>query len=285
MLNASTHLAKRIERAEIDFCAAAVGPDRIASLEAGGGRALFSVAGSPLNKVLGLGVGAPVSDADLDAIEAFYRAHKAHVRVELCPLAQFDLPGRLSARGYQLQEFENELGRTLPLTDDELRSFSEALPPEPEVTLTMIDEDAAWVRAVAEGFAVADGDSVAPPEAVEQFSEIMQLFVQPPINRYIIRTDGEVAGGGATFLQDRLLGIFGTATVPRFRRRGVQTAMVMHALAGMREEADIAIATTQPGTTSQRTFERLGFQVLYTRAIMVLPLHDPPHGARGSTRN
>jgi len=31
----------------------------------------------------------------------------------------------------------------------------------------------------------------------------------------------------------------------------------------------LAMATTEPGSVSQRTFERLGFQVIYTRAILV----------------
>ena len=34
-------------------------------------------------------------------------------------------------------------------------------------------------------------------------------------------------------------------------------------------QADLAIATTEPGSISQRTFERFGFQVLYTRAILL----------------
>ena len=65
------------------------------------------------------------------------------------------------------------------------------------------------------------------------------------------------------------LGIFGTATLPRFRRRGVQTALVEQALADAAGRADLAIATTEPGSTSQRTFERLGFGLVYTRAILV----------------
>ena len=36
-----------------------------------------------------------------------------------------------------------------------------------------------------------------------------------------------------------------------------------------RGKADLVIATTEPGSISQRTFERLGFQVIYTRAILV----------------
>jgi hypothetical protein len=31
------------------------------------------------------------------------------------------------------------------------------------------------------------------------------------------------------------------------------------------------MATTEPGSVSQRNFERLGFQVMYTRAILIKP--------------
>ena len=36
-----------------------------------------------------------------------------------------------------------------------------------------------------------------------------------------------------------------------------------------RGKADLIIATTEPGSVSQRTFERCGFRVVYTRAILV----------------
>jgi hypothetical protein len=76
-----------------------------------------------------------------------------------------------------------------------------------------------------------------------------------------------------------VLGIFGTATLDPFRRRGVQTAIAARALLDGEAAADLAIVTTAPGSTSQRTFERLGFQVMYTRAILVLPLQNREHGS------
>jgi hypothetical protein len=42
-------------------------------------------------------------------------------------------------------------------------------------------------------------------------------------------------------------------------------------LTDARPDIDLAIATTEAGSTSQRTFERLGFRLLYTRAILVRP--------------
>src|SRR5688572_22891434 len=145
MLHATLELARRIDRAEIDFCAMAARagrPDGVASLEIAGGRALCSFAGSPLNKMLGLGLGSPVQDEDLDAIEAFYDERGIPVQIELCPLAAPGVSARLTKRGYQLQAFENQLVRSLDGT---------APVPEPtfRVTTTTPDLDDVWLRVAA----------------------------------------------------------------------------------------------------------------------------------------
>jgi hypothetical protein len=264
-LQVTAALARRVERAEIDFCALAggTGDGRVASLDAGGGRALYSKPGSPLNKVLGLGLGAEVTDADLDALEAFYASHAVPARIELCPLAAPDVPARLSARGYQLQEFENELGRPVPGDDipDVTGARTAIAPP---------DQDDLWVHVVAHGFAAAEHEQTIPPQTlVDQLGAVMRHFTHQEITRYLVWIDGEPAGGGATFLRDGIVGVFGTATLPLFRRRGVQTSLVRSALRDAAGRADFAVATVQPGSTSQRTFERLGFRVMYTRAILV----------------
>jgi GNAT superfamily N-acetyltransferase len=267
-LHVTAALARRVERAEIDFCAEAgeVGTRAgIASLEVGGGRALFGVMGSPLNKMLGLGVRAPVTDGDLDAIEAFYAAHGSPAQIELCPLAAADVAPRLSARGFMLQGFENELARPLavngaaPAIDSVLRVGRASSP----------EQDDLWIDIVSEGFAAAEISGPVTPESIDRMKVVMRQFNHPAIARYLVWAHGEPAGGGATYVRDGVLGVFGTATLPRYRRRGVQTALVSHVLAEETSRADLAIATTEPGSTSQRTFERLGFSLIYTRAILV----------------
>jgi len=112
--------------------------------------------------------------------------------------------------------------------------------------------------------------SEAPPaDVVESLRTIMRQWVHPDVRRYLVWVDGEPAGAGASVITKGVLGIFGTATRPAYRRRGALAAMVARALQGAVGHADLAIATTEPGSTSQRTFERFGFQVLYTRAILV----------------
>ena len=103
MLQATRALATRVERAEIDFCAAAARagePAGAESLEVGGGRALCGAPGSPFNKVLGLGLAGEVTDFDLDAIDAFYDERRVAPQIELCPLLRQavvlvgDVPGK-----------------------------------------------------------------------------------------------------------------------------------------------------------------------------------------------
>lgn len=270
MLHATLDLARRIDRAEIDFCALAAGAGRsdgVASLEVAGGRALCSFAGSPLNKVLGLGLGSAVDDADLDAIEAFYDGRGIPVQIELCPLAVPGLAGRLTKRGYQLQAFENQLARPLddhgPLPEPGLR-----------VTPTTPDVDDLWLRVAAGGFAVPDGPGVLvglpPPDLLDNITKVMRGFIHPAFERLLVWVDGEPAGAANAYVIDGVLGIAGTATLPAFRRRGIQQAVVAHALRHGAGRADLAMATTEPGSISQRNFERAGFQVVYTRAIFVL---------------
>ena len=176
---------------------------------------------------------------------------------------------RLSARGFALQSFESELAREL--SADVALSTASASAPGVRVARVSPDQEEVWVRAVAEGFAAVEGSGTVTAEAVDQLCSVMRPFNSPAIARYLVWADGEPAGGGATFVRDRVLGIFGTATLPRFRRRGVQTALVQHLLAEAVGRADLAIAGTEPGSTSQRTFERLGFSLIYTRAIFVKP--------------
>jgi len=266
-MHATLELARRIDRAEIDFCslAATLGVPDAATLEQGGGRAVYCAPGSPVNKVLGLGLDAGVTDDDLDAIEDFYAERGCPVQIELCPLASADLPARLTRRGYVLQAFENELARLAP--GGPVPSSSGA-----DIRVEAGTSDGPWLQVVSEGFAspdrVLEGTSV-PRDTTTTIAGVMRLFLHPELVRYVAWVDGHAAAAGVSFVSDGVLGIFGTATLPRFRRRGLQSAIVARAMNDARGRADLVMATTEPGSISQRTFERLGFQVIYTRAILV----------------
>jgi ribosomal protein S18 acetylase RimI-like enzyme len=239
-------------------------------LEVGGGRALYSRPGSPLNKVLGLGLSGPVSEADLDRLVLFYEERASPAQVELSPLAHADVAPRLCARGFVLQSFENQIAIRLPAGD---------LPDVADITVvpTSPEEDEVWLDLAAEGFAAGEphvggaASSEGPAPGADVLRDIMSSFLTPEIRRTVAWVDGRPAGAAASWLSEGVIGIFGTATVPAFRRRGVQTALTAEILEDAGPYAEIATATVAPGSTSQRTFERLGFRIMYTRAILVRP--------------
>ncbi len=266
-MHATHELARRVDRAEIDFCALATmaGAPDAATLERGGGLAVYGVPGSPVNKVLGLGLGVEVTDDDLDDIEQFYAERGCPVQIELCPLAAPDLAPRLTKRGYVLQAFENELARQVP--GEPVKA-----PVGADISVEAGAGERPWLQIVSEGFATPDravAGSPVPGDAVSAIGEVMRQFFHPEIVRYVAHVNGESGAAGLSFVRNGVLGIFGTATLPAFRRRGLQAAIVARAMNDNRDRADLVIATTEPGSISQRTFERLGFRVIYTRAILV----------------
>jgi ribosomal protein S18 acetylase RimI-like enzyme len=83
---------------------------------------------------------------------------------------------------------------------------------------------------------------------------------------YLARVYGALAGGATLALREGVAGLFGASTLPAFRNRGVQTALLKQRLASAAvEKCDLAVCIAAPGSASQRNVMRLGFSVLYTR--------------------
>jgi GNAT superfamily N-acetyltransferase len=62
----------------------------------------------------------------------------------------------------------------------------------------------------------------------------------------------------------------GAGTIPKARGRGVQKALLYRRLADARRAGcTLAVVTTAPGTRSQENVMRRGFELLYTRAILI----------------
>jgi GNAT superfamily N-acetyltransferase len=267
-----TALAGRIERAETQLIAGSNEAARRRSAAAGfvipvaGGAASFAGEGSPYNKVAGLGFGGVPDAAALDEIERAFAAFGAPVQVELAHLADPAILAMLAVRGYRLESFENVLGRAL--TDEPER----VMPPGVEVRLSTEDESEAWLDAVAEG-------SVHPdPQGVpwhEEFSREAIIAAERDSAaagdvRYAALRDGIIVGGATMRIADGVAQLTGAATVPAHRRRGVQTALLSARLADAAAAGcDVAVIITQPGSKSQQNAQRQGFDLLYTRAVLL----------------
>jgi len=279
MLFASTSLVARIERAEARLMADGASasdqrrPGRgVFVLPLAGGVATFTGPGSPLNKVAGLGFAGPLDDRELDAVEKAFAARASPVQVELSCLADPSIGALLTRRGYALQGFENVLGRALPLESASAPADGILVSP------SFVQELEAWIDVVVSGFETPDEQGVPshehyPRDTAEAI--IGDMAAVPGLVRYLARRDGVPAGGASLRLTEGIAQLCGAATLPEHRRRGVQTALVAARLevAG-REGCDVAVVTTQPGSKSQENAQRRGFELLYTRAVLVRPARD-----------
>jgi ribosomal protein S18 acetylase RimI-like enzyme len=284
-----TALAGRIERAEAQLMAAASAAARrraaggaVTGTEGGtgapdpagfvtpiaGGVASFAEDGSPFNKVAGLGFGGVPGPGELEEIERAFAACHAPVQVELAHLADPAVGALLTGRGYRLVSFENVLG--LALADRPGR----AIPAGVEVRRG--GDFRPWLEAVAEASIHPDTEGVPsheefPRELIENAERDLVAAGATP---YLALRDGIVAGGASVRLaEDGVAQFTGAATLPAHRRRGVQTALLAARLADAGAAGcDIAVVTTQPGSKSQQNVQRRGFDLLYTRAVLVRDL-------------
>lgn len=79
-----------------------------------------------------------------------------------------------------------------------------------------------------------------------------------------------VAGGASLRLSNGVAQLAGAATLPEHRRQGVQSALLSERLAdAAREGCDVAVVTTEPGSKSQQNVQKIGFELLYSRAVLI----------------
>ncbi|MCV7370402.1 GNAT family N-acetyltransferase [Mycolicibacterium duvalii] len=265
----STELGARIEAAEAELIVAATEAARDrggwgVAMPLAGGFACAAAPGSPMNKVVGLGFGGTPDAACLDEVERTLAGMQVPVQVELSNLADPEVAHTLTIRGYRLVGFENVLGLLLP--SERAAGYG--------VTVRRCEsaELEVWADAVVDGF--AHPDDVGVPSHEDFPRDIVQAAVRDVEKAgavaYLALCGDAVAGGASMRTTHGVAQLTGAATVPGFRRRGVQTAL----LAARLDDAaaagcDIAVVTTAPGSTSQKNVQRFGFHLLYTRAVLV----------------
>ena len=274
MLFADIALAARIELAECRLladCGAAAArrrPDSRAFVqEIADGVATYTGPDSPFNKLAGLGFGDAVDEEDLAHVERAFVERGAAVQAEVASLADPSVSALLTGRGYVLQNFENVLGLRLPPAD--LPAGGDGI----DVSIGDETQHDAWLDVIAAGFASPDGQGV--PSHEEFSREVLDRTVGDMaagsgFARYLAHRKGVLAGGASLRVCEGVAQLCGAATAPAHRRRGVQGALLAARLAdGARQGCDVAVVTTQPGSKSQQNVQRQGFELLYTRAILV----------------
>jgi hypothetical protein len=256
MIFADAQLARRLESAEAAIAYGCSLRDGAAVLEVAGGRAIFMGTESPLTQAVGIGLNGTVSPTEIRKMEQFFRSRGARVSIDLCPLADPGLLAFLSANGYRPTEFNNVLARRI--------SGMEVLP-APHVRRATPDEEELWSRAVGRGF-------FDHPELTPQELEIgRSVFAMPGALCYLASLDsGEPVAGAALAINGGLASLFADSTIAGFRRCGFHRELIAARLRdALAQGCDLATAATLPGSSSQRNYERMGFEVVYTKVTLV----------------
>ena len=253
-------LAEAADAADCAKAAALLEPERGAAAKpVSGGYLTFCGPASPLTHAIGVGLTGRVSVDELDEIEEFFISRDAPVTIDVTPFTDPSLREMLSERGYRISDFSSVLVRSVR-TDETPPQW----PSKARVRIAFAGESDLYSRTVVSGF-------LSRHDLNEE--ELMLgriLFQMPSAKALLAEIDGEVAGGCGLSIRNGLACCFGDSTLPVFRGMGIHAAMICARIGeAICAGCDLMTATTQPGSTSQRNYQRLGFTVAYSKITMV----------------
>lgn len=221
-----------------------------------GGHAAFTGVGSPLSHALSLGLEGPVSKEDIDRLEDFFFSRGSYVEVVVSPYADPTLMIELNKRDYRLTEWNNVYFRP---------AGSEASPSDLRLTIRNVPpgEERTWAELIARCFGT-------DPKNLEMLVDLFSVVAEVPDAFALFADwDGRPVGGAAGLIvrDCGVAGFYAAGTLPEFRNRGIQTALLQRRLRIAAEAGcEFAVVVTMPGTASERNVVRNGFRLAYTKA-------------------
>jgi len=251
-------LAQRLERTEGMVCSSFIEPHNlVANVGAAwhdfaGTIAIFDGVGSPLTQTFCLGTPAPVGEADLATIEAWFAERGADTSHEVSPFAAVEMLQVMVARGYKPIEQSSVLVQQIgePMVPSALRV--RAVDPDVDARIWADTAFAGW----------SEDPTYAP---------FMRAMVDVSIaNRsmwhYLVERGGEPIATGSMGIYGDVALLAGASTIPSARGQGAQAALLAKRLVDARARGcTVAMMVANVGSTSQRNAERNGFRVAYTR--------------------
>jgi GNAT superfamily N-acetyltransferase len=226
-------------------------------LEVAGGAAVYTAADSHLSRAVGIAQRGPITAADFDALEHFYRSRGAPCPIQSSPYAHASLLEQLALRGFRPVAWTDVLARSL-------RNLPAAQADGVDVERVPPGGITAWARLVESGF--AEGGTAG--EGFVTDSEIMGNV--EGMTCFVARVNGAGVGGGLLAVDAELAWIGSGSTLPPARGRGVQSVLVRARLAAAREHgARWVWVSSTPGSVSHRNLLRLGFDIVGSRLRFV----------------
>jgi len=207
-----------------------------------------------LNRVLGLGLAEPAIEKALDEIDAFFADNKVSYGLTVTPDVRPPeltawLEARGFSRGYAWTKFR--------------RGIEPAAAPETDLTVERIGPDSGDV--FADVFQRAYGTPELLRPRLEQIPGETDWYC------FVAFAKGVPAGTAAVFVTGDVGWLGMAGTLPEFRGRGAQTALLAERIAAARE-AGCSVVVTETGeavegrpSNSYRNIVRAGFEPVYVR--------------------
>ncbi len=226
-----------------------------ALLDLGESFAFFAGEGSPLTQANG-----SFLETHLDAIQDFFRGRATGWEAVLTPLDGPESLQRVLNRGATVMGWESRL--YLPLA-----SFVSSYTPPQKLEITEIGpaELAVWSEIGQKAF------FSEPSVVATTLSRLIEHAAH--MRRYIAYWDGTPAAAASLTTAFCDVAFFGGGgTLPEFRGRGIQTALIHRRLVDGAKVADVAILNASPGSSSHRNAERAGFRVAHSQLSLRVPV-------------
>jgi GNAT superfamily N-acetyltransferase len=231
-----------------------------------GGRAVFTGADFFSNRALAMGLRGPVSRDDLECVETFYAECGVPCEIEIASMADLSLLRLLNQHGYRLIRFRNIYAQVLHPLD--AASTAPAARSRAVDIQTVDDSTAmAWSTTLLNGFGYTrDVDR----DRVETWNQMVRSL--PGVTALVAMLEGKPVGAASVMVLGSTAMLGGAATLPAFRRQGVQRALIETRLAvATHAGCTLAIVTADPGSSSGRNAERTGFQLICNHVSMRVP--------------
>lgn len=264
MKTTSAELAARLEQAQahqnrafIDALSALRPESGASTLAVKGGWSNFAGTGSPLSQAQALGLGGPLTAADLTAIEDHLAPQGGPIQVEITPFADPSLRNLVAQRSYRIHEFQQVFVTTLTAEPAASSAAVDVRPIDP-------GEADLWSEVVVKGF--LEQESLEPGA-----TDLLQPTPQTRGTRCFLAWIGDQpVGGGSLGVSDGVATLSGTSVRIPYRGRGVQRELILARLKWARERGcELASSSTLAATASQHNLERCGFAVAYPKLVMV----------------
>ncbi|GMK42031.1 N-acetyltransferase [Paenibacillus sp. CCS19] len=256
-------LAEKMEQSEIDFMSSRI--DAIAAREGNpmgaellkfGSSAVFYVREMPwgsFNTVKGI---RSENIEYVDPIISFFRERNRPFQFEITPAnSSNELLTYLSDRGFRHSGFHTTL-YGVPSMDEPV--YAEGI----SIRELQADEFELYgkLHCLGTGLNVEGAGHVADNNRV--------LFDRPGWRFYIGFVDDQPAGVAVMYMHGGTASYTFAATVPEFRRRGLQTAFLhKRCYDAARSQCELIVSQAAYASTSQNNMERAGFGIGYTKAV------------------